>query len=282
MGHMTDGDICSLIHYNDLPDGVSYYKVKTTIYTDSDLKNLKKQENQTEAKEDKKKGKKSILDTIFKFKGNKNQETEVKTPVTVMEIDEFYKTEIGQKVFANLNSKQWDVTADSITRNGYAVKRGDRYFLVSEISTKVYPYFGLDIEKSYFIYPVGNDGTISNNDRIHPVIDIYFDYEEKNGDIIFTPRPQGHVATSIYTGYGIVETNNDIFDKFIAPDPHWFECMTHTGSRQEVLNGTAGASIFEQTENKIKYHLEEQKEEKRNDDRKRRIAEEINAHVQGY
>lgn len=50
------------------------------------------------------------------------------------------------------------------------------------------------------------------------------------------------VEKSIFSKDGY-SRNDDLFNKFIAPDPHWFECATHYDDRQEVLNGTA-RSVF--------------------------------------
>ena len=154
---------------------------------------------------------------------------------------------------------------EEVDKNGYAVKRGNNYFLVSQISTKVYPYVGLDIEKMYSVYFIGKDGKVDAWNPINFNITIHFDCKKENGDITYSPRSDARITTSIDTGYGSEETNNEIFDKFIAPDSHWFECITHTATRQEVLNGTARESILEREKSRVKYHFEEREEEKKND-----------------
>ena len=199
---------------------------------------------------------------------DQEQKTEEQKSVTVMEMDDFYKTEIGQNVLANpwgsySNGHYTDM--EEVDKNGYAVKRGNNYFLVSQISTKVYPYVGLDIEKMYSVYFIGKDGKVDAWNPINFNITIHFDCKKENGDITYSPRSDARITTSIDTGYGSEETNNEIFDKFIAPDSHWFECITHTATRQEVLNGTARESILEREKSRVKYHFEEREEEKKND-----------------
>jgi len=211
----------------------------------------------------------NILDKIFSFKKLKNSEAEVKTPVTVMEMDDFYKTEFGQKIFV----KPWGsyngrnhTDMENVERNGYAVKRGDNYFLVSPISTKVNPFGGsLGITKMYNVYFVGKDGKV---DAWHPIrfdINTHFDCKKENGNIVYSDNgdiiySDPRITISIDAGH---ETNNDLFDKFIAPDPHWFECITHTATRQEVLKGTAGESILKQEKSLVKSYLEKREEEKK-------------------
>ncbi len=225
----------------------------------------------------------NILNKIFSSKSPKNQEAEVKkNTVTVMEMDEFYKTEIGQKVLA----KPWGsynghcyTDMEEVDRNGYAVKRGDNYFLVSQIYTEVNPFGGLDIEKMYQVYFIGKDGKVDAWDPISFNINAHFGCKKENGNIIYSDDgniiySEARITTSISTGYGPEKTNNDLFYKFIAPDPHWFECITHTATRQEVLKGTAGESILEREKNLVQFYLkkrEEEKEEKK--ERQLRIKE---------
>ena len=287
MGQMTGEDWDTHTSYNDLPDGVSYRKETTITHTDSDLENLRKQEHQTEAKEDekdKKKGKKSIFDTIIKFKNRKNQKPQEvqKTHVAVMEMDDFYKTEMGQKVLANpwgsySNGLYMDMK--EVDRNGYAVKRGDNYFLVTQISTKTYPYFGLDIEKQYYVYFIERVGKVDAWNPINFNINIHFDCKKENDDITYSPRSDTRITTSINTKHGSDETNNDLFDKFIAPDTHWFECMTHTATRQEVLNGTVRENILESAKPRVKHYLEEQEEGQKNDYKRQLLIKEIEDRV---
>jgi len=208
-----------------------------------------------------------ILDKIFSFKRLKNPEAEVKAPVTVMEMDEFYKTEIGQKVFAkhwgSYNGRSY-TDMENVDKNGYAIKRGDNYFLVSPIFTKVYPYSGLDITKMYNVYFVGKDGKVDVWNPITFNIKTHFGCKKENGNMIYSDNgdmiySDPRITTSIYAGH---ETNNDLFDKFIAPDSHWFECLTHTATRREVLNGTAGESILESNKSLVQHYLENRKKEK--------------------
>jgi len=215
---------------------------------------------------------------------NQKPKTEEQKSVAVMEMDDFYETEIGQKVLANpwgSYSNDHYTDMEEVDKNGYAVKRGDNYFLVSQISTKTYPYFGLDIEKQYYVYFIERTGKVDAWNPINFNITIHFDCKKENGDITYSPRSDARITTSINTKYGSEEANNEIFDKFIAPDPHWFECITHTATRQEVLKGIAGKSILEKEKSRVKYYLEEQEKEKKNDYKKRILLEEINDRVKG-
>jgi len=220
-----------------------------------------------------KEGKMNKLNTIFKSKDKE---------VIVMETNDFYKTELGQKVLADLHEKKWNMErweSQSLSpgqkeyieigdkyQDGYAIKRGDNYFLVNHngklpdldsVSDIVQLPFRRDfiaiedlyLRHEYCITPITKDGKVDACNRIEALIKTKFDYEDfsyaTDGSVVFTAtdlqkRFKAYVKheESIFSKDGL-SRNDDLFDKFIAPDPHWFECATHYGKRQEVLNGTA-------------------------------------------
>ena len=213
------------------------------------------------------------LNTIFKSKDKE---------VIVMETNDFYKTELGQKVLADLHEKKWNMErwySQSLSlgqkeyieigdkyQDGYAIKRGDNYFLVNHngklpdldivsdigqlpFSRDFIAIEDLYLRHEYCITPITKDGKVDNCNRIEALIKIKFDYEDfsyaTDGSVVFTAtdlqkRFKAYVKQeeSIFSKDGL-SRNDDLFNKFIAPDPHWFECATHYGKRQEVLNGTA-------------------------------------------
>ena len=210
------------------------------------------------------------LNTIFKSKDKE---------VIVMETNDFYKTELGQKVLADLREKKWDrewILSNDFSwyesyigdkyQDGYAIKRGDNYFLVNHngklpdldsVSDFVQLSFRGDfivikdlyLTHEYCITPITKDGKVDACNRIEALIKTKFDYEDfsyaTDGSVVFTAtdlqkRFRAYVKQekSIFSKDGL-SRNDDLFNKFIAPDPHWFECATHYGKRQEVLNGTA-------------------------------------------
>ena len=215
-----------------------------------------------------KEGKMNKLNTIFK---SKDQE------VTVMETNDFYKTELGQKVLADLREKKWDrewILSNDFSwyefyigdkyQDGYAIKRGDNYFLVNhnlrprsrEADADLY------LIHEYCITPITKDGKVDNCNRIDALIKAKLNYEDFSYEpnnfspcgiglntLTFTAtdlqkrfKTYAKVEKSIFSKDGY-SRNDDLFNKFIAPDPHWFECATHYDDRQEVLNGTA-RSVF--------------------------------------
>jgi len=209
--------------------------------------------------------------------------------VLVLEIDDFCKTEFGEEVFcaSRLNS----AFKEEITKNGYAIKRGDKWFLVKHLNTRFVPRRYLEIESDHIIYPLKENGKLDDYD-IWSHTYFGFDYKERLNKIIFTPRTDTrieidekdywtgfthplHTKTLINVGYGRRRTDNGIFKKFIEPDSHWLECSTHRGSRQEVLSGN-GKSIFDEAERAIMDKSEE-KDEKTNF-----IVRGVKHRIQGY
>ena len=299
MGHMTGEDWDFPTSYNDLPHGVSYHKVTTTTYTGSDMENLRKQEHQTEAKENEKKEEKMGLDidvdSVYEpemgdeapFEAQEQKPLEVqeqevqevqKAPVEVMEMDDFYKTEIGQKVLAEPYNKQYSNTIENDADNTYAIRRNDRYFLVRSDCAQVFPGKHLTIGKDYFIYPIKENGKVDENNTLWSSLNIMFNYEDRFGKIVLIPDPdeehidlQKRISTLVHKDRAI--PNNLIFNKFIAPDPHWFECATHTASRKQVLKGKPGISIFAEAKHKARVWLE--KEEAKQNPYVRKIRNKI-------
>ena len=204
----------------------------------------------------------SITNAIFKSRNAKS---------TIIETDDFYKTEIGQRVLANPHYAR---IKDLVERNGYAVKRGDKHFLVyyskAETSVNKDPITA-SIKRYYFIFPIeGNGGTdtFRNSDisevkadfsckRKHNDFDATFPYFSEvvksgfdSSKIRYVDFTYRNLTTSIHTGYGFTE-NNILFNKFIAPDSHWYGCLTHDTDRSEVLNGTADEDVLRNTEGNI-------------------------------
>ena len=226
------------------------------------------------------------LNTIFKSKDKE---------VIVMETNDFYKTELGQKVLADLHEKKWNMErwySQSLSlgqkeyieigdkyQDGYAIKRGDNYFLVNHNLRPKFEsnkYITLDLISGryreadadlYLIHeycntPITKDGKVDNCNRIDALIKAKLNYEDFSYEpdnfspcgiglntITFTAtdlqkrfKTYAKVEKSIFSKDGY-SRNDDLFNKFIAPDPHWFECATHYDDRQEVLNGTA-RSVF--------------------------------------
>ena len=114
----------------------------------------------------------------------------------------------------------------------------------------------------YCITPITKDGKVDNCNRIDALIKAKLNYEDFSYEpdnfspcgiglntLTFTAtdlqkrfKTYAKVEKSIFSKDGY-SRNDDLFNKFIAPDPHWFECATHYDDRQEVLNGTA-RSVF--------------------------------------
>ena len=287
MGQTTGDDWDIHIGYNDLPCGVSHFKVTTTTYTGSDLEVLRKQEHQAETKEDEQKeGKMGLdidVDSVYEpemgdeapFEAQEQKPLEApeqevqevqQAPVAVMEMDEFYKTEVGQKALAEPYNKRYSDTIENTADNSYAIRRDDRYFLVRSGCANIFPGKHLTINKQYFIYPIKENGKVDESNIIRSFMEVQFDYKERLGKIVFIPDPYDEhinpqkdvkVKTQVYAGHGGTITDNNIFNKFIAPDAHWFECVTHTASRKQVLKGKAGISIFNEAQYKIGKLLEE-------------------------
>ena len=187
-----------------------------------------------------------------------------KAPVEVMEMNEFYKTEIGQKVLAEPYNKRYGNTIENDADNTYAIRRNDRYFLVRGSCAQVFPGKRLTINKDYFIYPIRENGKVDENNTFWSSLNILFDYEDRFGKIVLTPDPeeehinlQKRISMQLHKG-GKPIPDNLIFNKFIAPDPYWFECATHTVSRKQVLKGEAGTSIFAEAKHKAKTWLEKE------------------------
>ena len=216
----------------------------------------------------------SITNTIFNFKNAKK--------TTIIETDDFYKTEIGQKVLAN---PYYARIKEFVEHRGYAAKRGDNYFLVyySNAKTSINKAkITASITRDYIIFPIKGDGeteTFYNSEvsevkadfsceRRHNDFDASFPYfsevvksgfdSSKIRYVNFTCR---HLTTSAHTKYGFSK-DNILFNKFIAPDSHWYECLTHDADRSEVLNGTADKCVLENTESDIWYLLKEKENNK--------------------
>ena len=197
-----------------------------------------------------------MLDKIFKSK-----------EVAVIEMDKFYETEIGQKVLA---SAWYDESLKALVdHRGYAVKRGNNYFLVyyGKASTPINDNLTVDIKRRYIVYPIKENsrGNVSR-DEIFSELTLKFDCKKNNYEVIFTPRTntrigrKGHrpglthplrVETQVYVKPYVYTKDKNVFKKFIELDAHWFECFTHDATRQEVLNGTAGENVLEKKELEI-------------------------------
>lgn len=216
------------------------------------------------------------MGVIGALSDNRNHETPVAGhEVTVMEMDEFYKTEMGQKVLANPDDKK--IKLDTV-RDGYAVKRGNNYFLVHyHPADKPYINEYLNIEKGCIVYPIEKDGRLNTDAAIESIITARFAYRKADGDIVFTPKP--NIKTELNTARGVFPTNNDIFTKFVSCDPYWLEYFTHNASRQEVINEVAGESILNEKKLAINCLLEKQEIDKENREKGLATVAKINAFV---
>ena len=216
------------------------------------------------------------MGVIGALSDNRNHETPVaEHEVTVMEMDEFYKTEIGKKVLANPDDKK--IKLDTV-RDGYAIKRGDNYFLVHyHPADKPYINERLNIEKGCVVYPIEKDGRLNTDASIKAIITARFAYRKADGDIVFTPQP--NITTELNTGRGLFPTNNDIFTKFVSYDPYWLGYFTHDASRQEVANEVAGESILNEKKLEINRRLVGQEIDKENREKGLATVAKINAFV---
>jgi len=212
---------------------------------------------------------------ISALSDNRNHETPVAGhEVTVMEMDEFYKTEIGKKVLADPYDKK--IKLDTV-RDGYAIKRGDNYFLVHYhpvAEPKIDEH--LNIKKGCVIYPIEKDGRLNTDASIKAIITARFAYRKADGDIVFF---QPNITTELNTGRGLFPTNNDIFTKFVSYDPYWLGYFTHNASRQEVANEVAGESILDEKKLEINRRLEKQEIDKENREKGLATVAKINAFV---
>ena len=233
------------------------------------------------------------LNTIFKPKGQK---------VTVMETSNFYKTEIGQKVLADLSEKKWDHNRygeyiGDRYMDGYVIKRGDDYFFVDHNGrlpgfeftkeTIVNPFSGESIVTNanlylihkYYITPITKGGKVDYGNRLEASMKAKLNYEDfsyKTGrswsygcgpdftatDLQKRFKTYVNVRKDVLSRDVFSQNNridNSIFNKFIAPDPHWFECATHYAKRQEVLNGITHTVFRYGPTNKIREFLKLQR-----------------------
>jgi len=177
--------------------------------------------------------------------------------VTVMEMDEFYKTEFGQEILADLSrTEETRDFKEHVDNHGYAIKRGDNYFLVYSCSPKTPIELSLTpkIEREFVIHQIKRGNHIES--RGNPVrfakITLGFGYKKEKYGVRIIPHPRHSIETQVLMN-GRYEVNNDlgVFDKFIKPDPHWFAYFTHYATRQEVLNGTARASFMDKAKHDV-------------------------------
>jgi len=177
--------------------------------------------------------------------------------VTVMEMDEFYKTEFGQEILADLSrTEETRDFKEHVDNHGYAIKRGDNYFLVYSCSPKTPIELSLTpkIEREFVIHQIKRENHIESRDN--PVrfakITLRFGYKKEKYGVRIIPHPRHSIETQVLMN-GRYEVNNDlgVFDKFIKPDPHWFAYFTHYATRQEVLNGTARASFMDKAKHDV-------------------------------
>lgn len=84
-----------------------------------------------------------------------HQELEIraKKSAAVMTMKEFYETEMGQKLLAN----PWYARVkDIMERDGYVIKRGDKYFLVRYSPARIFTDKSLNIKREYIIYRIND------------------------------------------------------------------------------------------------------------------------------
>ncbi len=177
--------------------------------------------------------------------------------VTVMEMDEFYKTEFGQEILADLSrTEETRDFKEHVDNHGYAIKRGDNYFLVYSCSPKTPIELSLTpkIEREFVIHQIKRGNHIESRDNpvMFAKITLRFGYKKEKHGVRIIPHPRHSIETQVLMN-GRYEVNNDlgVFDKFIKPDPHWFAYFTHYATRQEVLNGTARASFMDKAKHDV-------------------------------